>query len=54
MGTKTLVIAVCWAVAVLLFFLTGFDIVTSKDWNLVAIGLGLFNLGFLIQLVWAE
>jgi len=46
----TIAIVACWVAAILLFALVGFDIVNEVKYDLVAVGLGLLTLGFLVQL----
>lgn len=41
-----LFVLACYAVAALLFFLVGFDIVDETEYNLVAIGLGVMVAGY--------
>lgn len=50
--TSLILVAACWIAATVLFALIGFDVVTSEDWNLTALGLALTVGGFLVQLLW--
>ena len=52
MSTKTIVVAILWLAAVLIFFVIGLEVwkPTKYNWTDVALGLGF--LGFLVQLVW--
>jgi hypothetical protein len=49
MSGKNIAIAACWVTAIVLFALVGFEIVSTTKFDLVALGLGLTVLGFLID-----
>lgn len=53
MTTKTLLIAACYVVAVILFALVGFDVVNEDKYDLTNVGLMFTALGLLIGVVWA-
>lgn len=52
MTTKDLFVLGIWAIAIILFFLVGFDIVRSTKYVLVSLGLGLGFFGFLLDRFW--
>lgn len=49
MSTAKIVALVLWILAVILFVLVGFDIVSSSEYNLVALGLASAWAGMIIH-----
>lgn len=54
MTTKALVVLAFWIAAAVLLLLVGFGIVTSREWNLVALGIAAYVVGEIINLFWAN
>lgn len=54
MGTKGFVILILWAFAAALLFIVGADIYTSAKYNLVALALSAFVVGFILDKFWTH
>jgi hypothetical protein len=53
MSTKQLVVGACFAIAAIIFFLFGFDLVSSTKYQWGLIAAGFVALGLCIQAWWA-
>jgi len=52
MSTKTLVVGACFAIAAIIFFLFGFDLVSSTEFSWGLIAGGFVALGLCLQTWW--